>query len=444
MSTFSITKMPTLATYVLVLRAMGAPVHAGLQRARLRTLFEEIPDAWISYERLRCFTADMSVREGIPELGLIPGSADLDRGLCKALIEPVLRSPTLFRALQAIPSLTSRQTPDIRFWSESAGDQDRACLLLPLPPEVPGYAIGETRTLGVIENIIRAFVGHDFAPTRALLASRPGDLNFSLESAYGGVPVRTGRPYGAIEFPRALLSSSAVPAGARTASSSTLKPGEAPPASFSATLEACLEPYLCETYPDINLAAEIAYPAHWFHAHGARLDLNIVNWSFLAACLLLARSPVELAGALAPAGRMVVLVLLQYPIYGGIMGIMLGTGFAARTAALCAAFGSTETLPLVAFISAAVINFFIPSGGAQWAVQAPAFLEAAQTLGTDPALIVMAVAYGDQWTNIIHPFAEIPLLLLTGLAAGKVLAYSFLLFLVAGVPLATALLVASL
>ena len=188
----------------------------------------------------------------------------------------------------------------------------------------------------------------------------------------------------------------------------------------------------------------VAYVAHWFQEHGLRLDLNIVNWTFLAACLLIARSPVELAGALAPAGRIVVLVLLQYPIYGGIMGIMLDTGLAARIAALCAAFSSAETLPLVAFLSAGVINLFIPSGGAQWAVQAPAFLEAAKTLGTDPALIVMAVAYGDQWTNLIHPFVVIPLLLLTGLPAYKVLPYSLLLFLVAGVPLSTALVVASL
>ena len=187
-----------------------------------------------------------------------------------------------------------------------------------------------------------------------------------------------------------------------------------------------------------------AYLAHWFHEHGARLDLNIVNWTFLAACLLIARSPAELVGALAPAGRIIVLVLLQYPIYGGIMGMMLDTGFAAQIAALGAQFSSTETLPLAAFLSAGVINFFIPSGGAQWAVQGPAFLEAAKTLGTDPALIVMAVAYGDQWTNLIHPFVAIPLLLLTGLPARKVLAYSFLLFLVAGVPLATALLFASL
>ena len=258
MSTFPITKTPTLASYVSVLRTMGAPVDAGLRRARLPTLFEEIPDAWIAYERLRNFTADMAAREGIPELGLIPSASDLDRGLCKAFRDPVLSAPTLFRAIQAIPSLTSRQTTNIRFWLEPAGTQVRACLLLSLPPEVPGYVVGETRTLGQIQNIIREYVGQDFVPTRLLLASRARDLHFKPERAYGGVPVRTDQPYGAIEFPRALLSTPTVSAGACPASSGALKPGEAPPATFSATLEACLGLYLCETYPDINLAAEIA------------------------------------------------------------------------------------------------------------------------------------------------------------------------------------------
>jgi AraC-like DNA-binding protein len=258
MSRFPITKTPTLATYVSVLRTIGAPVDAGLRRARLPTLFEEIPDAWISYERLRCFTADLAVREGIPELGLIPGSSSLDRGLCRALLEPILAAPTLFRALQAIPSLTSRQTPDVRFWTELAGDQVHACLLLPLPPEVPGYAIGETRTLGVIENIIRAFVGRDFVPARVLLASCPRDLNFSLESAYGGVPVRTGRPYGAIEFPRTLLGATRITAGPCPADAEDCGDADGPPTTLSETLEACLAVYLLEGYPHAALAAEIA------------------------------------------------------------------------------------------------------------------------------------------------------------------------------------------
>jgi len=188
----------------------------------------------------------------------------------------------------------------------------------------------------------------------------------------------------------------------------------------------------------------VAYIGGWFAEHGARLDLNIINWTFLAICLLLTKSASEFAGVVMRAGKTVVLVLLQYPLYAGIMGIMLSTGLAARMAALCSTVGTTETLPLIAFLTGGVINIFIPSGGAQWAVQGPAFLEAAKTLGTSPELIVMGVAYGDQWTNIIHPFVVIPLLIMTGLPANKVLSYSFILFLVATIPLATGLLIASL
>jgi short-chain fatty acids transporter len=187
----------------------------------------------------------------------------------------------------------------------------------------------------------------------------------------------------------------------------------------------------------------VAYVAHWFYLNGVSLDLNIVNWTFLAACLLLARSAKEFSEVLMQGGRAVVPFLLQYPLYAGIMGIMLNTGFVAQLANFFATVGTAETLPLIAFLSGGAINLFIPSGGAQWAIQGPAFLEAAQQLGTAPELIVMGVAYGDQWSNIIHPFAVIPLLIMTGLKAHQVLSYSFILFLVAGVPLALGILLAS-
>ena len=186
----------------------------------------------------------------------------------------------------------------------------------------------------------------------------------------------------------------------------------------------------------------IIYVANWFYSKGIQLDLNIVNWTFLAACLLLTRSASEFSQVLMQAGRAVVPTLLQYPLYAGIMGVMLNTGLVAQLADYFARIGTAETLPLIAFLSGGVINMFIPSGGAQWAVQGPAFLAAAETLGTAPELIVMGVAYGDQWTNIIHPFVVIPLLIMTGLPANKVLSYSFILFLVATVPLAGGLIVA--
>ena len=142
-------------------------------------------------------------------------------------------------------------------------------------------------------------------------------------------------------------------------------------------------------------------------------------------------------------GRAIVPTLLQYPLYAGVMGIMLNSGLVLDIADFFVRIGSAETLPLLAFFSGGFINLFIPSGGAQWTVQGPAFLEAARQLGTDPALIVMGVAYGDQWTNIIHPFTIIPLLIMTGLRAGQVLPFSFVLFLVATIPLAGGLFLAS-
>ncbi len=185
------------------------------------------------------------------------------------------------------------------------------------------------------------------------------------------------------------------------------------------------------------------YVAHWFYTRGAQLELNIVNWTFLGLCLLLARSAANLTEVMMQAGRAVIPTLLQYPLYAGIMGLMLNAGVVANMAAYFAQIASAETLPLIAFLSGGLINMFIPSGGAQWAVQGPAFLEAAALLGTDPALVVMGVAYGDQWTNIIHPFVVIPLLIMTGLKGSQVLSYSFLIFLVVTLPLAGGLLIAS-
>jgi short-chain fatty acids transporter len=146
---------------------------------------------------------------------------------------------------------------------------------------------------------------------------------------------------------------------------------------------------------------------------------------------------------MASGGRAAVPVLLQYPLYGGVMGIMLTSGLVAQLAPTFARFATENTLPLVAFLLGGVINFFIPSGGAQWTVQGPAFVAAANELGTDVPLVVMGVAYGDQWTNIIHPFTVIPVMILTRLKARQILAYSAVMFVGAGLTLGAGLYIAA-
>ena len=184
------------------------------------------------------------------------------------------------------------------------------------------------------------------------------------------------------------------------------------------------------------------YIGIYFAKEGFALNLNIVNWTFLTLGLLLARSPTHYVELVLDAGKTVGAVFIQYPFYAGIMGLMAGTGLVQVMAQGFAQIASAETLGFWAFLAGGLVNLFVPSGGGQWAVQGPIFLEAAKTLGTDPAVIVMGIAYGDQWTNLIQPFWTIPLLAIAGLHMRDIMGYCFVLFLVAGVTLGATILYA--
>jgi short-chain fatty acids transporter len=179
-----------------------------------------------------------------------------------------------------------------------------------------------------------------------------------------------------------------------------------------------------------------ALTALWLLRHflraGPALDLNVVNWTFLAAGLLLARSPLHYVQLVTRAGATLGPILLQYPFYAGIMGVMAGSGLVVLFSDFFVAFASAETLPFWAFLCGAVVNFFVPSGGGQWVVQGPVFVDAAARLGASVPEVVMGVAYGDQWSNLIQPFWTIPLLAIAGLPMRRVLGYTFVTFLVSG------------
>ena len=81
------------------------------------------------------------------------------------------------------------------------------------------------------------------------------------------------------------------------------------------------------------------------------------------------------------------------------------------------------TFPVFTFLSAGIVNIFVPSGGGQWAVQGPIIIEAANQLALSIPKSVMALAYGDQITNMLQPFWALPLLGITGLKASEILPY---------------------
>jgi len=174
--------------------------------------------------------------------------------------------------------------------------------------------------------------------------------------------------------------------------------------------------------------AIMAYLAWWFATEGLNLTLDIVNWSFLGLGLLLARSPIHYVELVADASTTVGQIIIQYPLYAGIMGLMIDTGLVSVIAGWFTSIATASTLGFWAFLSGGIVNFFIPSGGGQWAVQGPIFIEAATNLGTDPSRIVMGVAYGDQWSNMVQPFWTIPLLAIAGLHMRQIMGYTFVIF----------------
>jgi short-chain fatty acids transporter len=124
-------------------------------------------------------------------------------------------------------------------------------------------------------------------------------------------------------------------------------------------------------------------------------------------------------------------VMLQFPLYGAIMGVMTHAGFVDALADLAIHAGAGLFSWLV-FLSAGLINLFVPSGGGQWAVQGPIVARAALALDVPIEHAVMGVAYGDQWTNMLQPFWATPLLALTGARPRDFVGYAAVYLLVGG------------
>jgi short-chain fatty acids transporter len=176
-------------------------------------------------------------------------------------------------------------------------------------------------------------------------------------------------------------------------------------------------------------------------AHGGTPTLDFVNWSFLALILLLVRSPFELTALVKDAASNVGDILLQFPLYAGILGMMTATGLIAVLSDFFVSISTPQTFGFLALLSAGLVNFFVPSGGGQFAVQAPILLDAAARLGVDPAVPIMAVSYGDQWTNMIQPFWALPLLAIAGLKMRDILGYTTVTLVASGAVFTAVLLI---
>lgn len=193
----------------------------------------------------------------------------------------------------------------------------------------------------------------------------------------------------------------------------------------------------------ITVVGGFAYLIYHFASNfaagkGLVLDLNVVNFLFLFLGVLLHGDLRKYVDAIADAASGAAGIILQFPFYAGIMGMMTGANAAGVSLAsvisdFFVSISTPITFPMLTFLSAGIVNFFVPSGGGQWAVQGPIVMPAAHALGVDAGIAGMAIAWGDQWTNMVQPFWALPALGVAGLSAKDIMGYCVITLIAVGV-----------
>ncbi len=192
-------------------------------------------------------------------------------------------------------------------------------------------------------------------------------------------------------------------------------------------------------------AIGLVYIFFFFAKNGFNLNLNIVNTIFLILGIILHGTPLNYVKAVEEAAKGAAGIILQFPFYAGIMGMMTGANadgvsLASVISNFFVNIATVRTFPLFTFWSAGIVNFFVPSGGGQWSVQGPIMLPAARELGVDPGLAAMGIAWGDAWTNLLQPFWALPALGLAKLGARDIMGYCVITLLVSGIIISAGLL----
>lgn len=177
----------------------------------------------------------------------------------------------------------------------------------------------------------------------------------------------------------------------------------------------------------------LIFISYYIITHGFQLNLNIVNFTFLFLGILCHWTPKRFLDAVANAVKGAAGIIIQFPFYAGIMGMMTASGLAAVMSEAFVSISNDFTFYCFAFLSGGLVNFFVPSGGGQWAVQAPIMLDAAQSMGASLSKTAMAIAWGDAWTNMIQPFWALPALAIAGLKAKDIMGFCVIILIVSGV-----------
>ena len=174
----------------------------------------------------------------------------------------------------------------------------------------------------------------------------------------------------------------------------------------------------------------ILYPlAHAFATRGIgnSWTIDAYNATFIALALALHGNPVSFLRACRRAMDSAWGIVIQFPFYGGIFGLLQFTDLGHWLGSLFSSVATTASFPLVVYAYSGLMNLFIPSGGSKFLIEAPFLIPAGLSLGVSPVTTTLAYGYGDSTTNLIQPFFALPILAVTRLRFGEIVGYTFLI-----------------
>jgi short-chain fatty acids transporter len=174
----------------------------------------------------------------------------------------------------------------------------------------------------------------------------------------------------------------------------------------------------------------LAYPLGYSIAtrgFGTSWTINAYNAFFLVAALLLHGRPVTFLRACRQGVDAAWGIIIQFPFYAGIFGLMQNTGLGAWIGDLFARIATQGSYPFVVYVYSAVMNLFVPSAGSKWLIEAPYLLPAGDALDVSVVTVLLSYSYGDSTTNLVQPFFAIPILAVTRMRFGDIVGYTVLI-----------------
>jgi short-chain fatty acids transporter len=160
---------------------------------------------------------------------------------------------------------------------------------------------------------------------------------------------------------------------------------------------------------------------------GTSWTINAYNAVFLTVALLLHGRALPFLRACRRGVDSAWGIILQFPFYAGIFGLMQNTGLGSWIGSLFEQLATQQSYPFAVYVYSALMNLFVPSAGSKWLIEAPYLVPAGEALGVSPVTVLLAYAYGDSTTNLIQPFFAIPILAVTRMRFGDVVGYTFLI-----------------